>query len=177
MGPIQFAQNGIDEDRSWCVDASGNDAASVTAVVFGSHDLTLGRLAVHLQPVEILSHPIHRQVDRNGRFREGDDDLRMANLHLVAALRNVRALDGQVHRVRPKDNVRMGVEIQRLDALLAENDIALLALRRVQRDDVTSVGEEQIPGSRLFADARDVVHRIKSGMASALVRSYIPREK
>lgn len=93
----------------------------------------------------------------------------MADLHLVATLRNVRALDGQVHRVRPKDDVRMGVEIQRLDALLAKNDFALLALRRVQRDDVTAVGEEQIPGSRRFADARDVVHRIESGMASTLV--------
>ena len=70
----------------------------------------------------------------------------------------------------------MRIEIQRLDALLSENDFTFLALRRVQRDDVGTVREEQIPRAGRFADARDVIHRIESGMTSALVRSYNPKQ-
>jgi hypothetical protein len=70
----------------------------------------------------------------------------------------------------------MWIKIQRLDALLSENDFTFLALCRVQRDDVSTVREEQIPRARRFADARDVIHRIKSGMTSTLVRSYNPKQ-
>lgn len=96
----------------------------------------------------------------------------MANFHLIAALGNERALDGQIHRVRPEDDVRMRIEIQRLDSLLAKNHFTLLAQCRVQRNDVTSVREKQVPGTWRLANSRNVIHRIESRVTSAFVRPF-----
>ena len=130
-------------------------------------------LSVHLQPVEILGHPIDRQVYWHSSFGECDDDLRMADLHLVAAFGNIRSLDSQIYGIHPEDDVRVRVKVQGLYSLLAEDDFSLLALRCIQRDDVVAICEQQAPGSRRLADARDIIDRVETWMTSALVRSYI----
>lgn len=65
----------------------------------------------------------------------------------------------------------MRVEIQRLNPFLAKDHFTLFALGRVQRDDIASVGEEQIPRTGRLADTRNAVHRFETVVTSALVRS------
>ena len=89
LRPVQFPYNRVDDDGCGCVDASGDNAAPVTAVILGRHDLALGRLSVHLQPIKILRDRVDSQIHWHGGFGERDDHLRMANFNLIATLWNV----------------------------------------------------------------------------------------
>jgi len=94
----------------------------------------------------------------------------VTDLHLIAFFGDVGSSDGLLHRIRPEDDVRVRIEIDGFDPLLTEDDFALFA-DGVEGDDVTSVGEQEAPWSWRFADTRNVVDGIESGVTAALVRS------
>ncbi len=90
---------------------------------------------------------------------------------------NEGAPDAEVHGVGPKDDVRVRIKVDGLDALLVEDDLVPLARRRVERHHLAAVGEDDVPRRRRFAHARHAVGRIEARPALAFVRSYQPIER
>lgn len=104
----------------------------VSTIALSHHYLTLHRRGIDFDPVEILCHPIDGQADWFRRFREGDDVLWMADFHAVARFRNVRTPDRKTLSVRPEDQMRVRVKVDRFDLNSIGDDFTLLAYGRVQ---------------------------------------------
>ena len=139
LRPVELTQQRINGQGGGCVYTARNDTAPVSSVAFGRQNLSFERRSVQFQPVKVLRHPIEGQGDRFGRFGEADDVLRVADLYVVSTFRNVRPADAHVHGIRPEDDVRVRIEIDRLDPLLVEQNFVPLTGCRVEGHHFASV--------------------------------------